>query len=227
MKDPIERQDAIDAIKAVPGGNWSSKRYVTAIKELPSAQPEQRPLTEDDYAYCAECDHVEMCRWYPMYGCEFKSRPSAQPDPCEDAVSGMAVEEMLKDLLPERGMWEIEGDEVKTAVCETVRDALEGLWKLPSVTPKLPECEDAVSRKAAIRMFCELLDTTEENPVTCIRQVLDRLPPAQPDIIRCKDCENWDKTWTNDFPLNHYYCPVIDGVRDGNFYCGDAERREG
>ena len=36
--------------------------------------------TEDDYAYCAECDHVEMCRWYPMYGCEFKSRPSAQPE---------------------------------------------------------------------------------------------------------------------------------------------------
>lgn len=80
MKDPIERQDAIDAIKAIPDGNWSSKRYVTAIKELPPAQPEQRPLTEDDYAYCAECDHVEMCRWYPMYGCEFKSRPSAHPE---------------------------------------------------------------------------------------------------------------------------------------------------
>ena len=60
--------------------------------------------------------------------------PSTQPEPCEYAVSAVAVEEMLKDLLPERGMWEIEGDEAKTAVCETVHDALEGLWKLPLVT---------------------------------------------------------------------------------------------
>lgn len=51
------------------------------MDDLISRQPEQRTLTEDDYAYCTECDHVEMCRWYPMYGCEFKSRPSAQPEP--------------------------------------------------------------------------------------------------------------------------------------------------
>ena len=50
------------------------------MDDLISRQPEQRTLTEDDYAYCTECDHVEMCRWYPMYGCEFKSRPSAQPE---------------------------------------------------------------------------------------------------------------------------------------------------
>lgn len=51
-------------------------------------------------------------------------------------VSATAVEEMLKDLLPERGMWEIEGDEAKNAICETVHDALEGLWKLPSAQPE-------------------------------------------------------------------------------------------
>lgn len=63
-----------------------------------------------------------------------------QPESCEYAVSAIAVEEMLKDLLPERGMWEIEGDEVKTAICETVRDALEGLWKLPFVRPEVIAC---------------------------------------------------------------------------------------
>lgn len=51
-------------------------------------------------------------------------------------VSATAVEEMLKDLLPERGMWEIEGDEAKNAICETVHDALEGLWKLPPAQPE-------------------------------------------------------------------------------------------
>lgn len=30
--------------------------------------------------YCAECDHNEVCRWYPYEGCEFRSLPSAQPE---------------------------------------------------------------------------------------------------------------------------------------------------
>ena len=51
-------------------------------------------------------------------------------------VSATAVEEMLKNLLPERGMWEIEGDEAKNAICETVCDALNGLWKLPIQQPE-------------------------------------------------------------------------------------------
>ena len=71
--------------------------------------------------------------------------PSVTPKPieCEDAVSREAVEEMLKGLMPERGMWEIEGDEAKTAVCETVFDAMSGLSKLPSVIPKLPDSDDS------------------------------------------------------------------------------------
>ena len=48
---------------------------------------------------------------------------------------------------------------------------------------------------------------------------------AQPEIIRCKDCENWDTTWQNDFPPNYHYCPLIDGPRPGDWYCADAERR--
>lgn len=80
--DLISRQDAIDVADAVWSvtGDKNVAKVWDQIKDLPSAQPEQRQLTEDDYAYCAECDHVEMCRWYPMYGCEFKSRPYAQPE---------------------------------------------------------------------------------------------------------------------------------------------------
>ena len=89
--DCVVRQDAIDVIDAVFPVDPMKSEYAqgiacgaalakTYVEQLPSAQPEQRPLTEDDYAYCAECDHVEMCRWYPMYGCVFRSRPSAQPE---------------------------------------------------------------------------------------------------------------------------------------------------
>ena len=51
------------------------------------------------------------------------------------------------------------------------------------------------------------------------------LPSAQPEITRCKDCKNWDTTWTNNFSPNYHYCPMVDGVRKEDWYCADAERR--
>ena len=54
---------------------------------------------------------------------------------------------------------------------------------------------------------------------------VNRLPPAEPQIIRCKDCKNWDTTWTNDFSPNYHYCPMVDGVRKEDWFCADAERR--
>ena len=47
----------------------------------------------------------------------------------------------------------------------------------------------------------------------------------QPEIIYCKDCENWDTTWQNDSAPNYHYCPMIDGTYRGDFYCAKAERR--
>lgn len=44
-----------------------------------SAQPERPEQPESARKYCAECDHIEMCRWYPYEGCDFRSLPSAQP----------------------------------------------------------------------------------------------------------------------------------------------------
>ena len=46
-----------------------------------------------------------------------------------------------------------------------------------------------------------------------------------PEIIHCKDCENWDTTWQNDSAPNYHYCPMIDGTYSGDFYCAKAERR--
>ena len=54
---------------------------------------------------------------------------------------------------------------------------------------------------------------------------LGKLPSAQPEIIRCKDCKNWDTTWQNDWAKNYHYCPLVDGTRNGDWYCADAERR--
>lgn len=103
------------------------------------------------------------------------------PEPCEDAVSRKAVEEMLQNGFPARGMWEIEGDVVKQTVCETLADALMDLEKLPSVTPKPEPCEDAVSRRKAFEYFVSLWE--------CIGTIMDR--------------EEWEdvcKTTVNELP---------------------------
>ena len=31
-----------------------------------------------------------------------------------------------------------------------------------------------------------------------------RLPSAQSEIIRCRDCKHWDKTWTNDWSPDYH-----------------------
>ena len=54
---------------------------------------------------------------------------------------------------------------------------------------------------------------------------IGNLPPAEPQIIRCKDCKNWDTTWTNDFSPNYHYCLMVDGSRKEDWFCADAERR--
>lgn len=56
-----------------------------------------------------------------------------------------------------------------------------------------------------------------------LRELAERR--KQPEIIYCKDCENWDTTWQNDSAPNYHYCPMIDGTYRGDFYCGKAERR--
>lgn len=63
------------------------------------------------------------------------------------------------------------------------------------------------------------------NACKAARQMISEIPSAQPELIRCKDCKNWDTTWTNDFAPNYHYCPMVDGTRKSDFYCADAERR--
>lgn len=90
-------------------------------------------------------DHIEIHRYHErdavkiFEALDMAIKAMERPDPCEDAVSRKAVEEMLKNGFPARGIWEIEGDVVKQTVCETLADALMDLGKLPSVTPKRKE----------------------------------------------------------------------------------------
>ena len=79
--------------------------------------------------------------------------------------------------------------------------------------------DDTISRRAAI----DVAKAHWYKPD--IVGAIEQLPSAQPEIIRCKECENWDKSWTNDWEPNCHYCPMIDRVCGENWYCADAERR--
>lgn len=80
---------------------------------------------------------------------------------------------------------------------------------------------DSVDREAVM----EIILMPQNVSIIEQLEMLKKLPSAEPEIIRCKDCKNWDTTWTNDFSPNYHYCPMVDGVRKDDFYCADAERR--
>lgn len=43
-------------------------------------------------------------------------------------------------------------------------------------------------------------------------------------VVRCKDCINWERTWTTHSP-DYHYCSFIEYLTYESFYCAKAERR--
>lgn len=100
--------------------------------------------------------------------------------------------------------------------------------------------QDLISRQAAIEAICEdgtMFERQGQYSITMAERkqrdtdILDALPSAQPEIIRCKDCKWWDRD-----PESVYgYCMAIKhGYHSrnweieiyrkykGDFYCADA-----
>lgn len=85
---------------------------------------------------------------------------------------------------------------------------------------------DVISKQAAIDALGERpLAWTESEYETGLQNqweadvdAIKAVPPAQPEIIRCKDCK-----W-----YGFYSCELHgnDWMRDGNGFCDRAERRE-
>lgn len=47
----------------------------------------------------------------------------------------------------------------------------------------------------------------------------------QSDIIRCKDCKNYQTDWETSYP-NRHYCATMDSFIPEDGFCSYAERRE-
>ena len=56
-------------------------------------------------------------------------------------------------------------------------------------------------------------------------RAIKAIPYAQPEIIRCKDCENYQTDWKPQDSDGHY-CAVMDRVMEDDGFCSYAERRQ-
>ena len=73
--DLISRQAALeDAHKQI----WyrmnpnMKERIDKWLENLPSVQHNPEKDRQESKDYCSNCEHVEMCSWYPTEGCEFR-----------------------------------------------------------------------------------------------------------------------------------------------------------
>lgn len=76
--------------------------------------------------------------------------------------------------------------------------------------------DDLISRAAAIKAM-STWDWQELYLPIHFKQLLEELPSAQTEIIRCNDCKHWGERGLCD--KWDYY------ISNGDFYCGCAERR--
>lgn len=125
-----------------------------------------------------------------------------------DLISRQEAIDKFEPWLKVKGYSEGELNMLKVVLCE--------LRCLPSAQPEPIKLH--VDHDLTEGEFKILKQKIADSPIVLI-------PSAEPEIIRCKDCINWDTTWTNDWSPDYHYCAMIDGVRKGDFYCADAERR--
>ena len=59
--------------------------------------------------------------------------------------------------------------------------------------------------------------------LTAAEVAIKKLPSAQPEIIRCKDCKHWQKSSIN---YNEYVCYWGGYVKQEDDFCSWAERKE-
>lgn len=91
--------------------------------------------------------------------------------------------------------------------------------------------DDLISRQAAIDALDGEIEITGRTNaeavkgyVRLVKDRLERLPSAQPEIIRCKDCTDYQTDWETSYP-NRHYCATMDSMMPEDGFCSYSERR--
>jgi len=99
-------------------------------------------------------------------------------------------------------------------------DAIASILGLPSADPlqgTQMSLADCISRQAAIDIADDLRDCITVEGYWAWTERLKKLPSAQPEIIRCKDCE--------EYQANFRWCKLHGGEFTMTDFCSFAERR--
>ena len=82
---------------------------------------------------------------------------------------------------------------------------------------------DLISRQAVIEINRSYHGWMPNEVNHSIWKEINELPSAQPEIIRCKDCEYGEQDEVGRWFCRSLGCQI--GNKDGSGYCADAERR--
>lgn len=93
--------------------------------------------------------------------------------------------------------------------------------------------DDLISRQAAIEVIdavfpVDPMKSEYAQGIACgaalAKTYVEQLPSAQPEIIRCKDCKDYQTDWETRYP-NMHYCATMDSAMPEDGFCSYAERR--
>ena len=99
--------------------------------------------------------------------------------------------------------------------------------------------DDTISRQMAIDLLKQMRKDGDMIPWEGkdVFARIRKLPSAQPEIIRCKDCKHWipydwmfSEVWQSkniaDYPEDEIGCNLCDMAMKANDFCSRGERRE-
>jgi hypothetical protein len=110
----------------------------------------------------------------------------------------------------------------------------------PANCSEFPNNSDTISREAVAdainRIKCTKYTTWYEF-YQKVMTAVEKLPPAEPQIIRCKECKHWipydwmfSEVWQSkniaDYPEDEIGCAWCDMAMKANDFCSFAEKRE-
>ena len=230
----IEKQQAIDAvtneldmIDHVP--QWVFDRLEKRLKQLPPAQPHTyRGVTLNDVmmyfdsldgnedAWTEFCSCLE-CRGWGLYHIRSAtdknvgSKISREPLELARAIDGLT--EWQKHV------------QTDSNIDRDITVAIEAL-KAQLGTNLAEVGTDTISRQAVIDAIENAFDRetilnrfVRKIAISAVRL----LPSAQPEIIRCKDCKEYDPIYTGGAGV----CGHWNAKTESNAYCSYADRRKG
>ena len=114
-------------------------------------------------------------------------------------------------------------------------DLIDRQAAIDALDEQIAQCNKAI-KSFVLSMKDEYAVKVEKASLVAFRESLEYLPPAQPEIIRCKNCKHWipydwmfSEVWQSkniaDYPEDEIGCNYCDMAMKANDFCSRGERK--